>query len=124
MNAAAVPREATRAQKSLCPVMTSSRASTSFSICLRALGISSIEGVISSDAALTELNIAFNRPMHQVAKPKHLSQRFVILSLNFAFFLAYASIFAFNSLDSRSKRSDLLSKVARASSSSLLSLSF
>jgi hypothetical protein len=31
-NAAAVPREGNRAQKSLCPVITSSNASTSFSI--------------------------------------------------------------------------------------------
>jgi hypothetical protein len=124
MNAASMPREATRAQKSLCLVMTSSRASTSFSICLRAPGISSIEGVIYLDADPTELNIPFNRPMHWVAKSKHFSQRFVTVSLNFASFLASASTFAFNSLNSRSKRSDLLSKVAQASSSSLLSLSF
>jgi hypothetical protein len=60
-NVAAVPREANREQKSLCPVITSSSASTSFSICLKALGISSAEGVISSELAPTELNIPFSQ---------------------------------------------------------------
>jgi hypothetical protein len=55
INAAAVPREATRSQKSLCPVITSSRASTSFSICSKAPVIYSAEGIISSEAAPTEL---------------------------------------------------------------------
>jgi hypothetical protein len=53
--AAVVTREATSAQKSPWPVMTSSRTSTSFSICSRALGISSKEGVTSLDAAPIEL---------------------------------------------------------------------
>jgi hypothetical protein len=59
-----------------------------------------------------------------VAKPKHLSRRFVIVSLNLAFFLTSASTLAFNALDSQSKRSDLFFKVARASSNSLLNFSF
>jgi hypothetical protein len=37
-NVAVVPQEANRAQKSLCPVITSSSASSSFSICSKALG--------------------------------------------------------------------------------------
>jgi hypothetical protein len=60
MKATVVPREATSAQKSLWPVMTSSRTSTSFSICSSVLGISSKEGVTYSDAAPTESNIPFN----------------------------------------------------------------
>jgi hypothetical protein len=58
-NVVAVPREANRAQKSPCLVITSSSASTSFSICSKALGISSAEGAISSKLAPTELNIPF-----------------------------------------------------------------
>jgi hypothetical protein len=60
INVAAVPREATRAQNSPCSVITSSRGSTSFSICSKAPGISSAEGIISSEVAPTELNIPFS----------------------------------------------------------------
>jgi hypothetical protein len=52
--AAAVPREATRAQKSACPPITSSRASTSPSICYNVLGRFSAEGVNFEELAPTE----------------------------------------------------------------------
>jgi hypothetical protein len=60
MKAAAVPREATRAQKSPWPVMTLLRTSTSFSTHSSAPGISSAKRLASSDTAPTELNILFN----------------------------------------------------------------
>jgi hypothetical protein len=44
-NAAVVPREASRAQKSSCPAITSSSASTLPSICSKVLDISSAEGI-------------------------------------------------------------------------------
>jgi hypothetical protein len=46
--ATAVPREATRAQKSPCPAIISSRSSISPSICSKAPGKSSVEGLIFS----------------------------------------------------------------------------
>ncbi len=52
--AVAVPREATRAQKSACPPITSSRASTSPSICSNVLGKFSAEGVNFEELAPTE----------------------------------------------------------------------
>ena len=52
-NAEAVPREANKTQKSLCPVITSSSASTSFSMCLKVSDMSSAKGVISSELAPT-----------------------------------------------------------------------
>jgi hypothetical protein len=60
-NAEVVPREANRAHKSPCPVITSSRASTSFSMCLKVSVISSAEGATSSELAPTELKTPFNR---------------------------------------------------------------
>jgi hypothetical protein len=72
MKATVVPREATSAQKSLWPVMTSSRTSTSSLTHSSAPGISSTERLASLDAAPTELNILFNRAVHWVAKLKHL----------------------------------------------------
>jgi hypothetical protein len=88
-NVAAVPREANRAQKSLCPVITSSSASTSFSICSKAFGISSAEGAISSELAPTELNIPFNRCAQRVAKSEHLFHRSFSVSYNFVLFLNF-----------------------------------
>jgi hypothetical protein len=64
MKVAAVPREATSAQKSPWLVMTSSRTSTSFSMHSSASGISSAKRLASSDVALTELNILFNQAVH------------------------------------------------------------
>jgi hypothetical protein len=52
--AIAVPREATRAQKSACPPITSSRASTSPSICSKVLGRFSAEGENFSELAPIE----------------------------------------------------------------------
>jgi hypothetical protein len=52
--ATAVPREATRAQKSPCPAITSSRSSISPSICSKAPGRSSVEGIKLSLLAPTE----------------------------------------------------------------------
>jgi hypothetical protein len=52
--AVAVPREATRAQKSACPPITSSRASTSPSIYSNVLGRFSAEGVNFAELAPTE----------------------------------------------------------------------
>ena len=54
-NAAAVPREASRAQKSLCPAITSSSASTSPSMCSKVLDMFLAEGVNFSALAPTEL---------------------------------------------------------------------
>jgi hypothetical protein len=53
--AAAVPREASRAQKSPCPAITSSNASTSPSICSKVLDMFSAEEVNFSVLAPTEL---------------------------------------------------------------------
>jgi hypothetical protein len=52
-NAAVVPREANKEQKSQCPVITSSSASTSFSMCLKVSDMSSAKGVISLELAPT-----------------------------------------------------------------------
>jgi hypothetical protein len=52
--ATTVPREATRAQKSPCPAITSSRSSISPSICSKAPGRSSAEGIKLSLLAPTE----------------------------------------------------------------------
>jgi hypothetical protein len=85
MKAAAVPREATSAQKSPWPVMTSSRTSTSFSTHLSAPVISSTEKLASSDAAPTELNMLSHRVVLQLAKLKHPSLRALNASLRFMF---------------------------------------
>jgi hypothetical protein len=90
-NAAAMPQEANRAQKSPCPIITSTSASTSFSICSKDFGISSAEGAISSELAPTELNIPFNRCTQWVANSEHLFQRSFNYSCSFVFFLAPAS---------------------------------
>jgi hypothetical protein len=71
MKAAAIPQEATSAQKSQWPVLTSSRTSTSFSMHSSAPGISSAERLASLDAATTELNILFSQAVHWAAKLKH-----------------------------------------------------
>jgi hypothetical protein len=52
-NTAAVPREASKVHKSPCPAITSSSASTSFSICFKVFGMSSDEGEKFSELALT-----------------------------------------------------------------------
>jgi hypothetical protein len=60
-NAAVVPREASRAQKSPCPTITSSSASTSPSMCSKVLDIYSAAGVNFSALAPTELKTFFSR---------------------------------------------------------------
>jgi hypothetical protein len=110
-NAAVVPREANRAQKSPCPVITLSSASTSFSICSKALGLSSAEGAISSELAPTELNIPFNRCTQRVAKSEHLFRRSFNDSCSFVFFSASASDFACSSFLSCLKHSNFSFKV-------------
>jgi hypothetical protein len=58
-NVVAVPREASRAQKSPCPAITSSSASTSPSICSKVLEMSFAEGVNFSALAPTKLKTFF-----------------------------------------------------------------
>jgi hypothetical protein len=67
-NAAAVPREASRAQKSPCPAITSSSASTSPSICSKVLDMFSAEGVNFSALAPTELKTFFSRYTQRLPK--------------------------------------------------------
>ena len=73
--AVAVPREATRAQKSACPPITSSRASTSPSIYSNVLGRFSAEGVNFAELAPTEWNTSFSRCTHRLPKFRHFSWR-------------------------------------------------
>jgi hypothetical protein len=123
-NVAAMTQEANRAQKSPCPVITSSSALTSSSICSKALGIFSAEGAISAEVALTELNIPFNRCTQRVANSEHLFRRSFSDSCSFVFFSASASDFACSSFLSCSKRSVSSFKVVRALKSSSLNLVF
>jgi hypothetical protein len=119
MKAAIVPREATSAQKSSWPVMTSSRTSTSFSTYSSAPGISSAEKLASSNAAPTELNILFNRVLHWLAKLKHLSLRAHCASLSFVFFSASTLSVIFKASDSRFNWLEVSSKSVSASTNSL-----
>ena len=75
MKATVVPQEASKAQKSPCPAITSSRASTSPSIWSNVPGRSSTEGLNFSELAPTELKTYFSHWMHRVPKPKHFSCR-------------------------------------------------
>jgi hypothetical protein len=86
MKAAAVPQEATSAQKSSWLVMTLSWTSTYFSIHSSAPIISSAERLVSSDAARTELNILLNWVVHWLANSKYLSLKAFTASLSFEFF--------------------------------------
>jgi hypothetical protein len=73
MKAIVVPQEARRAQKSPCPAITSSSASTSPSICSKVTGRSSTEGSNFSELAPTELKTCFSRCTHRLPKSRHLS---------------------------------------------------
>jgi hypothetical protein len=86
--------------------------------------MSSAEGLISSEAAPTELNMPFNQLAHRVAKSAHLFRRFSKASCSFVFLSVSALTFASSSLVSWLKRRELLSKIHRASSSSSLNLAF
>jgi hypothetical protein len=110
MRAAALPQEATSAQKSPWSVMTSSRTSTSFSAHSSAPGISSAEKLASLDVALTELNMLFNRVVHWLAQLKHLSLRALSASLSFVFFPASTLSVIFKVSDSRLNWLELSSK--------------
>jgi hypothetical protein len=105
-NAAVVSREASRSQKSPCPAITSSSASTSFSICLTVSYMSSAEGVISSELVPTELNTPFNRCTQRLPNSKHVFQRSFKDFYSFVFLSALASYFACSSSFSCSKLSD------------------
>jgi hypothetical protein len=74
IKATAVPREASRAQKSPCPAITSSSASTSLSICSKVLGRFSTKGSNLSELAPIELKTCFSRCTHEMPKFKHLSE--------------------------------------------------
>jgi hypothetical protein len=73
IKATAVPREASRAQKSACPAITSSSASTSPSMCLKVSGRFSTEGLNFSALAPTELKTYFSRCRHWLPKSTHFS---------------------------------------------------
>jgi hypothetical protein len=74
INAAAVPREGSKAHKSPCPAITSSSASTLFSICSKVLGRSSAEGVNSSELAPIEMKTFFSRRTQRLPKFKQTSE--------------------------------------------------
>jgi hypothetical protein len=84
-NAAVVPREASRAQKSPCPAITSSSASTLFSMRLKVSDISLAEGAISSELAPTELKTPFNHCTQRLPNSKHVFRRSLRDSCSFVF---------------------------------------
>jgi hypothetical protein len=97
-NVVAVPREASRAQKSPCPAITSSSASTSPSICSKVLEMFSAEGVNFSALAPTELYAAVAKIQTQVPKLfQRLFQLRVFSSFSFVFCLQVFS-FLFEAL--------------------------
>jgi hypothetical protein len=105
-NATAVPREASRAQKSPCPAITSSSASTSPSICSKVLDISSAEGVNFSALAPTELKTFFNHCTQRLPKFRHMSRSSFKDCFSFVFSVASASYFVRKFFLSCSKLSD------------------
>jgi hypothetical protein len=104
--ATVVPREATRAQKSPCPAIISSRSSISPSICSKAPGKSSVEGLIFSQLAPTELKICFNSCTHRLLNSRHLFRSSVNDFCRFEFFSTSVLNLAFNFCFSYSKISD------------------
>jgi hypothetical protein len=116
-NAAAVPREASRAQKSLCPAITSSSASTSPSMCSKVLDMFLAEGVNFSALAPTELKTFFNRCTQRLPKLRHMLRSSFKDTCSFVFSAASASYFVYKFFLSCSKLSDFWR-------SSLLSLAF
>jgi hypothetical protein len=91
-NAAAVPREASRAQKSPCPAITSSSASTSPSMCLKVLDMFSAEGVNFSALAPTELKTFFSRCTQRLPKPWHMFRSYFKDCCSFVFSTALLRI--------------------------------
>jgi hypothetical protein len=102
-NVAAVPREASRAQKSPCPAITSSSTSTSPSMCSKVLDMFSAEGVNFSALAPTELKTFFNRCTQRLPKPKHMFRSSFKDCCSFVFSTALASYFVCTSFLSCSK---------------------
>jgi hypothetical protein len=94
IKATAVPREASRAQKSPCLAMTSSSASTSLSICSKVLGKSSTEGSNFSELAPTELKTCLSRCTQRLSKFKQTFRSSFRDSCNFEFFSTSASSLA------------------------------
>jgi hypothetical protein len=105
-NAAAVPREASRAQKSPCPAIISSSASTSPSMCSKVLDIFSAEGVNFSVLAPTELKTFFNHCRQRLPKPRHMFRSSFKDCCSFVFLTASASYFVCKLFLSCSKLSD------------------
>jgi hypothetical protein len=105
-NAAAVPREASRAQKSPCPAITSSSASTSPSMCSKVLDMFSAEGVNFSALAPTELKTFFNRYTQRLPKLRHMFQSSLKDCCSFVFSTASDSYFICKFFLSCSKLSD------------------
>jgi hypothetical protein len=89
-----VPREASRAQKSACPAITSSSASTSPSICSKVSSRFSTEGLNFSALAPTELKTCFSRCRHWLPKFTHFSGSSFSDFCKFEFFSASASSLA------------------------------
>jgi hypothetical protein len=86
-NMLAVPRAATKAQKSLCPSITSSNSLISFSTNSSAFGISSVEYFSSPNIAPTELKISRRRREHRAAKLEQVSRSILRASNNLELFL-------------------------------------
>jgi hypothetical protein len=105
-NAVAVPREASRAQKSSCHAITSSSASTSPSMCSKVLYIFSAEGVNFLALALTELKTFFNRCTQWLPKPKHMFRSSFKDCCSFVFSIASTSYLVCKFFLSCSKLSD------------------
>jgi hypothetical protein len=107
IKATAVPREASRAQKSPCPAKISLSASTLLSICSKVLGKSSTEGSNFSELAPTELKTCRSRCTQRLPKFKQTFRSSFRDSCRFEFFLASASSLASKLFFSCSKFSDL-----------------
>jgi hypothetical protein len=105
-NAAALPREASRAQKSQCPAITSSSASTLPSMCSKVLDMFSAEGVNFSALAPTELITFFSRCTQRLPKSRHMFRSSFKDCCSFVFSAASASYFDCKLFLSCSKLSD------------------
>jgi hypothetical protein len=105
-NDAAIPREDSRAQKSPCPAITSSSASTSPSICSNVLDMFSTKGVNFSALAPTKLKTFFSRCTLRLPKSRHMFRSSSKDCFSFVFSAALASYFVCKSFLSCSKLSD------------------
>jgi hypothetical protein len=92
-NAAGVPREASRAQKSPCPAITPSSASTSPSICSKVLDMFSAEGVNFSVLAPTELKTFFSRCTQRLPKSRHMFRSSSKDCFSLVFFSSFSFVF-------------------------------